>query len=292
MVAGDGFPAERGMLLWGSGVLSAMAGDIGMGVTRIMEGQRLLEETGDLGSSTRALIFAGMFLSTSGDTERATGYLDRALAMARERDDSWAVGEALTALAHVAITEEDYERARRYAEEAITWFPPTRIAFSRAHLTNMLGDLSRLEGAYKEASEQYESALAATTESGFHAMVPSMRHNLAWASHDLGDDARAIELFTSALREFQQMGDERGIGECLVGLGCTSDRPEVAAQLFAAGFSILQKHEMPLSRPNQRDYDRSAALIREMLGEETWQEAWAQGARLTPDEALALTRVG
>jgi tetratricopeptide (TPR) repeat protein len=189
------------------------------------------------------------------------------------------------------MANEDYALARRSSEESLALALSTGLAYSVAHVTNVLGDISRLEGAYQEASERYERALALTAESGFTAFVPSFRHNLAWASHDLGNDARAIELFPSSIREFQQMGDERGVAECLVGLGCCADRPEVAARLFAAGVALLEKHEMMLSRPNQRDYDRSAARIHEALGEEAWRAAWAEGATLTPDEALALVTI-
>ena len=281
------YPAERGMLLWGSGLQPAMTGDTQTGIARIVEGQQLLEKSGDLENGTRALVLAGTFMSTSGDTVRGTVYLDRALALARERDDSWAMAAALAALAQTAMANEDYALARGYAEESLA-LAAASGSFRLIHVTNVLGDISRLEGAYEEASERYERALALTAESGFTGFVPSLRHNLAWAAHDLEDDARATELLSSSIREFQQMGDEKGVAECLVGLGCAADRPEVAARLFAAGFSLLEKHEMTLSRPNQRDYDRSSARILESLSEEAWRSAWAEGAKLSPDEALAL----
>jgi tetratricopeptide (TPR) repeat protein len=282
------FPAERGILLWGSGIQSAITGDTQTGIMRIVEGQQLLENAGDLENATRALVFAGMFMSTSGDTERGTRCLDRALTLARKHGDSWAQATALTALAHTAMTNEDYALARLYAEESLVQTRSTGVLSSVAHVTNLLGDISRLEGAYQEAYERYEKALALTAESGATAFVPSFRHNLAWASHDLGNDSRALDLFPSSIREFQQMGDERGVAECLIGLGCAISRPEVAARLFAAGFSLLEKNEMTLSRPNQGDFDRSVAWTREALGEEAWQASWADGGKLTPDQALAL----
>jgi hypothetical protein len=120
--------------------------------------------------------------------------------------------------------------------------------------------------------------------------VPSVQHNLAWSLHGLGDDQGATDLFTSTIRDFQQMGDTRGVGECLVGLGCAIAQPESAARLFAAGCSLLGEHGMSLSRPNQREYDRESARVREVLGEETWQAAWAEGGKLTADQALTLVR--
>lgn len=287
---GSEFPAERGLLLLNYGILTSISGEVEHGNARILEGQRLLEEAGDRQSATRALVFAGMYLGASGNTKQATEHLDRALARAREGGDPYAISTAQTALAYTAMAADDYALARRHAEEAAASFPAesTAFSFSLAQIINVLGDVSRLEGKHEEARDRYERALALTRAAGLSGMLPSMQHNLAWSLHGLGDDERAIELFTSTAREFQQMGDVRGVAECLVGLGCAVAVLETAARLFAAGCSLLENHKMRLSHPNQRDYDRESVRVRNALGEETWQEAWAEGARLTPDQALNL----
>ena len=40
--------------------------------------------------------------------------------------------------------------------------------------------------------------------------------------------------------------------------------------------------------PNQQEFDRMSAQSRSVLGEEVWQAKWAEGAKLSPDQALAL----
>jgi hypothetical protein len=85
------------------------------------------------------------------------------------------------------------------------------------------------------------------------------------------------------------MQDERGVAECLIGLGCAAEGPEIAVHLFGAGFAALDKQGMALSPPNQRDYERDASMIRQMLGEERWRAAWSEGAALTAEAALALS---
>jgi len=159
--------------------------------------------------------------------------------------------------------------------------PGVGNTYTLAHAFTILGDISRLEQAYKEARAHYERALAVVQDMGWRGLLPSMRHNLAWALHGLEDDEGAIQLFTATARDFQQMGDTRGVAECLVGLACAADEPELA---------LLGKQEMTLSYPNQHEYDRTAVRVRAGLGEEDWQMAWAEGARLTPDQALALVR--
>ena len=285
------FPAERGLLLFASGALSAISGETDAGIARILEGQELLEKAGDQQTATRALVFAGMQMEASGDVERAIEHLNRGLVRARESADSWAVGEALAGLAHAAVVAGDYPLARRHAEEAVIWLPRTANAYTPARVFTILGDVSRLERAYGEARAHYERALAVVREIGWSGLLPSMSHNLAWALHGLGDDEGAIQLFTATARDFQQMGDTRGVAECLVGLACATREPEVAARLFGAGLALLGKYGMTLSYANQHEYDRTAARVRAGLDEEDWQTAWAVGARLTPDEALALAQV-
>jgi hypothetical protein len=119
-------------------------------------------------------------------------------------------------------------------------------------------------------------------------MSPRGRHNLAWALHGLGEDEEAIERFTVKAREFQRMGDVRGVAECRVGLACAVPRPSTAAQLFAAGVTLLAASGVTPSHPNQREYDRESAQTRVVLGEEDWQVAWAAGVKLSLDQALDL----
>jgi tetratricopeptide (TPR) repeat protein len=282
-------PAEHGLLLFASGLRSAFSGDRKTGVATMLEGERLLAQAGDSANARVTLLLAAMHMAAAGDTRRAIEHLDRGLTQAREAGDSWAVNFALRGLAHAALADGDHPLARRYAEEAITMLGPHGDRRTLGPTHNVLGDISRLEGQYAEARDHYERAMA-LTQAGWSGLVPSMQHNLAWSLHGLGDDQAAIDLFTSTARDFQRMGDTRGVAECLVGLGCAASQPEIAVRLFAAGCSLLEAHGMSLSPPNQQQYDRESARVRAALGDKTWEAAWAVGMKLTPEEALDLIR--
>jgi predicted ATPase len=284
------FPAEHGLMLLAAGILSTISGETNAGIARLLEAQELLEQGGDRTMATRALLFAGMQMGASGDVERGTEHLNRGLGRAREIGDSWAIGEALSSLAHAAMVAGDYALARRNAEEAVAWLPRVGETYTLAHAFTTLGHVSRLERAYAQACEHYERALAVVQDLGWSGLQPSLRHNVAWALRGLGDDEAAIHLFTATAREFQQMGDIRGLAECLVGLACTAREVEFSARLFGSALTLLGDHEMALSYPNQHDYAQAAARVRAALGEEAWQTAWTEGARLTPDQALALAQ--
>jgi hypothetical protein len=66
----------------------------------------------------------------------------------------------------------------------------------------------------------------------------------------------------------------------------------MSARLFGAGFALLERVGMSLSRPNQRDYERSASTLREVLGEDRWTAAWAGGAELSPEAAVGPVATG
>lgn len=284
----DQFPRERGLLLWGAGMQDAVAGDVRAGVEQMLEGHGLLEAAGDEVNGIRALIFGGMFATTMGENERGVGLLNQGLAKGRAMDDPVTVGLAATALSHAALVAGEYDLARRYAGEAIEMAMNIEATYGLAHAENLLGDISRLEGAFSDAREHYQRALELTEQIGYRGFIPSFRHNLAWAAQDLGDAPSAIALFRLSIKEFQTMGDDRGVAECLVGLGCAAGWTEDAVRLFAAGFALLEKHGVTLSPPNERDYERVAAQVRAALGEDRWQTAWSEGARLTVDEAGGL----
>jgi tetratricopeptide (TPR) repeat protein len=283
------YPAEHGLLLFASGLRFAFSGDRKTGVAIMLQGEHLLAQAGESANAMVTLLLAAMHMAAAGDTRRAVEHLDRGLTQAREAGDAWAINFALRGLAHAALTDGDYPLARRYAEEAISMLGPHGDVRTLGPTHNVLGDISRLEGQYAEARDHYERAVA-LTEAGWSGLVPSMQHNLAWSLHGLGDDGAAIDLFISTVRDFQQMGDTRGVAECLVGLGCAASRPEIAVRLFAAGCSLLEAHGVSLSPPNQQQYDRRSARVRKALGEDAWQAAWTAGVKLTPDQALGLVR--
>jgi tetratricopeptide (TPR) repeat protein len=270
--------------------LACIRGDFSTGLPRLEESREILEYLELHDEQTLALTFAAIFHSTSGDVARGREYLERALVQARQQGRNWTVGFVLNALAGTLAAEGDLVGARAAAEESLRLMEREPSPTTSMHIHNVIGDIARIERMYIEARDHYTRALAILEELGFSGFAPSLRHNLGWTLHDLGQDMEAIPYFMRAFAEFREMSDRRGVAECLVGLGCCTAAadPESAVRLMAAGFALLETMKSKLSLPNQSDYDRTAVTARGVLGEDGWQRSWAEGTRLSVDEALSL----
>jgi hypothetical protein len=66
----------------------------------------------------------------------------------------------------------------------------------------------------------------------------------------------------------------------------TRRHPAAAVRLLGASQRLLS--EMGVRRWDPADYEQTVAALRAELGEAAFEEAWAEGAALSEDEALSL----
>ena len=75
--------------------------------------------------------------------------------------------------------------------------------------------------------------------------------------------------------------------EAIAGLAAEQESNVEAARLFAAALSLRNAIGMSRWPAEQSDYDAVLSSIRAALGEAGFGTAWAEGERLSPDEAIA-----
>src|SRR5262249_34953136 len=115
-------------------------------------------------------------------------------------------------------------------------------------------------------------------------------HNQGYLAQRRGDQHRAAELFHQSLRIFQDLGDQRGVAECVMGLAGVAaavGQAECAAQLFGAAEAKLASLGVVVSASNLPDYRRNVARARAQLEETVFAAAWADGRALPLEAAIA-----
>jgi DNA-binding CsgD family transcriptional regulator len=80
--------------------------------------------------------------------------------------------------------------------------------------------------------------------------------------------------------------------ECLAVLGTNSDQHLSAARLLGAAEALRQRIGAVRFTIYAADYDANVALLRNSLGEAEFDTAWAEGAALSAEEALAYAQRG
>ena len=82
------------------------------------------------------------------------------------------------------------------------------------------------------------------------------------------------------------------IFECLAVLACEAGSCRQAARLFGAEHSVRQRMGVVRFKVWDAGYEASVAAVRHALGEQEFDSAWAEGAALSTEEAIAYARRG
>ena len=115
--------------------------------------------------------------------------------------------------------------------------------------------------------------------------------NLGFVFLRLGEDNRARKIFFDCLKMFEEGDDMSGVIysiEGLASLAHNQGQPDIAIQLYGwADANRLTSHD---KRPTieQIDIDRELADIKDLLGEEAYQNAYSIGQSITIEQVIEL----
>ena len=80
--------------------------------------------------------------------------------------------------------------------------------------------------------------------------------------------------------------------ECLADFACEHDSHREAARLFGAAHGIRERMGAVRFKVWDADYEASVTALRDALGEQEFDSAWAEGAALSTEEAIAYAQRG
>lgn len=242
---------------------------------------------GDTATSAVILQNIGQLLREMGEYPRAEAALTESIALHGGTGDQRQVALALSSLGTSARDQGDYARAREYCDRCLALFHDLG---SKADIARTLIDLARV------THETGDDARAAMLAEESLALARATRHqrNTAHALLCVADIARrrgmpevARARSIEGLRSFHAVGDPFGMTEAVERLGLLAPNAGGAARLL--GFCAATRARMgtPIP-PVERDaHARTEAALREALGADTFATAWAAGAALSLEEAIA-----
>jgi predicted ATPase/class 3 adenylate cyclase/DNA-binding CsgD family transcriptional regulator len=195
---------------------------------------------------------------------------------------------AYATISLAGLAAGDTAAAWRAIEDAQTAFinPPAELTnlvfFGQAALAcRHLATARRwLDEAVSAAKGWWLSAALAT-----RARVHAAEGNFEQAESD------AYEALAIATRVDGQLTVPE-ILECIAGLACHADRHREAARLFSAADSARRRMGLVRFKAFDADYDASVAALRKAIGHTDFDTAWAEGAAMSTDEAIAYAQRG
>jgi non-specific serine/threonine protein kinase len=206
-------------------------------------------ELGERSLAAQALLQLARASLGRDDSEQAIRLIDEAVALASEVNDAPTVAFARFNLGYVRLSAGDFVRAREEMDAA--------------------------RGAFVEIGDDYgvTRSLAALGAVALHerdpkAAVPLLRESLARSStHENRDDiAWALQL---------------------LGVAAAATDAERAARLLGAAEALRGTLGLGLEGAELKLHERALNEVRSALGDETLSAAWAAGAALQTEEAVA-----
>jgi non-specific serine/threonine protein kinase len=231
---------------------------------------------------------ASWFARQQGELDRAEALGHRALALSREDGDPTGIAHALTALGWIAEYRGRFAEARTFYEEALevgrrledrSWF-----AWSMRNVGMQAFRLGQIEAAERRLNE----AVALFRREGLRFGAAFALTNLAEIALARGDLARAAALWHDWVDHLS--GNVVRLPYFLRGLAeiaAASGQTRWAARLLGAEEAHREQIGSTLMPSHVVGYEQTVEDVRAALGEDAFAAAWAEGRRLSADEARA-----
>jgi len=227
----------------------------------------------------------------------AEAQLQEALAIYRERNDTYGISGALMVLGWAAMRTGDYSAAAAHLEECRALAQQMGDLRNTAFALSGLGEIALRQRQYERAEALLNESLRLNREGGYHWSVATVLGSLGWAALAQRNYARMRAALRESLSLRMAIGDPAGIAWCLEKLAEAAliqgqdastqgtapvqlKQCQIAARIFGAAAHLRAPINSAIDAVDQPAYDRSLAALRAALGEGDFTAAWAQGAAL------------
>ncbi len=237
---------------------------------------------------------AGSIAYWQSDPAEAGVWYREQMAIATALSDTAAIADAQFNLGHVAFIElEDPVVQMAHLRDGIERFRAigdergvARIEWATANLMLRSGDVPGATAVFERSLGTFETL----GDAQYHAMTCG---SLGWARFVAGDLAAACRWSVQAIRESHAMGD---LGTTTISLhvgvlmAVLLGHPEDGARLTGAFETLCERHGVrpPIALRRFLQHMDPFAMARNALPEDEWKARFAEGSRMTLDEAVAL----
>jgi predicted ATPase/DNA-binding SARP family transcriptional activator len=282
---------QRAQALLAAADLSSAISDFDYGLQCARQAQQLFQQLSDQRGEIDARLKYCDLAALAGELAHLQVQVEAALQMAEHISYAVGIAKAKYLLATIAYYAGEIETTIQYVLPSIALWRelenPFEIATSLNRLAGALGEIheyTAAQQAHEECRDIYQSL-------GYRRGVALAIQGLGVAAQELGDYARARALFCDALRIRHDLGLPRGYAysfEFIAELNEIEERYEQAVQLLAAAETLRARIGAPLDQVNQKYSEDALTRLRAQLGDVVFELAWAKGATMTTEQAIAL----
>ena len=283
---GDRFDARRCRMYLGRAQL--YRGDLAAATAQFAAVADEAETTHDEFFRADSLALRGWVLAYQGDTAAARAAADAAVESAADLGGLvaglayWALGAAALAAGDAATAENATEAARQHLSAL-----PQAAAKGRVHNAE-----AALAGGDLVAARRWADDAVSTMTGAFLSEALTARARVAIAHGEPDGAERDAHDALAGAAEVEAYLFIPDILECLGALAGDAGSHREAARLFGAAHGIRESIGVVRFKVWDTGYQASVEALRDALGEQDFDSAWAEGAALSTEEAIAYAQRG
>jgi predicted ATPase/DNA-binding SARP family transcriptional activator len=253
--------------------------------------RRALEAGKDASPELRAvaLSYSGNLAIAQRDLERGMALIEACLPACHDTGNFYEMGWALLHAGFAALQQGDFEQAaERYAESTGMF---TRVGYDPGVATMLVyrGVLACHQGDYERARTFIQEGLPLLREVGDRVAVARGLLGLGLSAFHQDTLERAEGFFKEGLSLAREIGARLDMPPLLEGLAAVACRKNHHRQgCMLLGFSDQLRGAIgtPISIAERADYEAVMSAVHSNLGDKGFAEAWAEGQKMTMDQAL------
>jgi predicted ATPase/class 3 adenylate cyclase/DNA-binding CsgD family transcriptional regulator len=266
-----------------------MSGDLAGAVTQFGELTAEADAGHDEISRLTGLVGQTMALAYRGELAAARAVAEATLERGAKLSERYAVF-GHTAVGFAALAARDLAAAHE-AREAINQ-QMTVVSGSTALFGRLWNAEAALADGDLTAARRWADEAASTTTGWWLMWALTARARVAIAAGEPEQAERDAQDALTCAAELKAHLRIPDILECLAALAGQDESYREAARLFGAAHAIRQRMGAVRFKTYDADYQASVAALRDTMGENDFESAWAEGAALSTEEAIAYTQRG
>jgi non-specific serine/threonine protein kinase len=280
----------RAKLLYGEGLIAMSVGEYAVALQASRGAAALWRRLGNNGETAAALSSVGLVANLQGDYAAAQLAFEDGAGLARGAGDKASEAQNLFLHADTLLDLLDDGRARLKAEAALALAKEVGFTRAIAQAQRILGEVSLRQQQFQAARSLMESSLQTLRTLGgqwWVAWTLTRLGQLAIQEHDL---PRAGSVLAESLRLARDLNDRQGVARALEAcseLAAVGRRPVQALRFAGAASSVRETIGAPLAPAQHEFLEWRLVAVRSRLAEERASSAWATGAALGPEQAIA-----
>jgi len=224
-----------------------------------------------------------------GDYAKARALLQESLADYESRNDIYNKTYPLLFLARTLfLSGGDQTKAQTLAEESLTLCKEVGNQRFAANALNLLGRIALQQGTFGKARALCEESAKLFDEVCYRIGIAEALISLAQIMARQDNEEAAQNYYAESWTLLVKTLDAKELcAACLEGWGeliARQGQLEQAVQVWAIAATLRASLVAPMPPIYRTTYNQAVISVRELLGEETFQNAWAEGRKMSPTQ--------